>query len=111
MEQPVQELKEWLASEVNETIVITKEELNDLDTVHFSLEHVDYRNSEDTVDDYLDDALILRGSGSTLNADGELVPLPQQSYEIAVSGLKLHTIEADKVELQTDRAKYTLALR
>lgn len=110
MEQNVQKLKEWLTSEVNETIIITKEELNDLDTVHFSLESVDYRDSEDTIDDYLGDALILRGSGSTLNADGDLVPLPQQSYEIDVSGLKLHTIEADKVELQTDRAKYTLAL-
>lgn len=110
MEQTVQKLKEWLDSEINETIIITKEELNDLDIVHFSLENVDYRNSEDTIDEYLDDALILRGSGRTLNADGELVPLPQQSYEIAVSGLHLHTIEADKVELQTDRAKYTLAL-
>ncbi|WP_042198692.1 hypothetical protein [Paenibacillus camerounensis] len=109
MEQAVQQLKDWLNSESGQTVVITKQELDDVDTVHFSLESVDYRGAEEVIDDYLGDALILRGSGNTLNGDGELVPLPQPSYEIAVSGLQLHSAEAERAELQTDRAKYTLS--
>lgn len=110
MEQNVQKLIDWLEAQEHATLVIKKQELDDLDTVHFNLEAVDYRNADDVIDEYLDSALILRGSGNTLNADGELVPLPQHSYEIAVSGLKLNTVTDDNVELQTDRAKYSLTL-
>ncbi|NQX47612.1 hypothetical protein HQN87_20015 [Paenibacillus tritici] len=110
MEQNVQKLIDWLEAQKQATLVITKQELDDLDTVHFTLESVDYRNAEDVIDEYLDSALILRGSGNTLNADGELVPLPQPSYEIAVSGLKLNAVAEDKAELKTDRAVYSIAL-
>lgn len=110
MDQTVQKLMEWFNNKVNQTIVIKKQELEDQDTVHFSLETVDYRSAEDTIDDYLDDALILRGSGSTLNGDGELVPLPQHSYEIAVNGLQITTLDDQSVELRTERAKYELSL-
>lgn len=110
MEQSVQQVMDWLTAKVNQTIVIKKQELEDLDTVHFSLENVDYRNAEDTIDDYLDSALILRGTGSTLNSDGDLVSLPQPNYEIAVSGLKVNNFKENQVELQTDRAKYILSL-
>ncbi|WP_342435637.1 hypothetical protein NSS79_18555 [Paenibacillus sp. FSL L8-0436] len=110
MDQTVQKLIDWLDAHAITTIVIKKQELEDLDTVHFQLETVEYRTAEDTIDDYLDDALILRGSGNTLNADGELVPLPQHSYEIAVSGLRLDNLGEDNAELQTDRAKYALSI-
>ncbi|WP_342479921.1 hypothetical protein NST07_18370 [Paenibacillus sp. FSL L8-0340] len=109
MDQTVQKLLDWLDAHANQTVVIKKQELEDLDTVHFQLENVEYRTAEDKIDNYLDDALILRGSGNTLNGDGELVPLPQHSYEIAVSGLHLDNIGEDKAELQTDRAKYALS--
>lgn len=111
MDQTVQKLMDWLEGRVNQTIVIKKQELEDQDTVHFSLEAVEYRSAEDSIDDYLDDALILRGSGSTLNGDGELVPLPQHSYEIAVSGLQLNAVDENTTELHTDRAKYEISLR
>lgn len=110
MEQNVQKLIDWLEAPEHATLVIKKQELDDLDTVHFNLDTVDYRNAEDVLDEYLGSALILRGTGNTLNADGELVPLPQPNYEIAVSGLRLNTIAEDNVELETDRAKYSLAL-
>lgn len=110
MDQTVQKLIDWLDAHANKTIVIKKQELEDLDTVHFQLETVEYRTAEDTIDDYLDDALILRGSGNTLNADGELVPLPQHSYEIAVSGLHLDNLGEGNAELQTARAKYSLSI-
>ncbi|WP_019910834.1 hypothetical protein [Paenibacillus sp. HW567] len=110
MDQNVQNLLDWLAAQAGATIVIKKQEMNDLDTVHFSLETVAYRNADDVIDDYLDSALILRGTGNTLNRDGEPVPLPQQNYEIAVSGLRLDTVEDSQVELRTDRGKYSISL-
>ncbi|MNO23546.1 hypothetical protein D3C76_133490 [compost metagenome] len=109
MDQSVLKLMDWLTAQAGETIVIEKQELNDLDTVHFNLETVDYRNADDVIDEYLDSALILRGTGNTSNRDGELVPLPQQSYEIAVSGLQLGNIDDNQVELRTERAKYSLS--
>ncbi|MBT2287841.1 hypothetical protein J7E73_01605 [Paenibacillus albidus] len=110
MKQKVQELSEWLNTHVNATIVIEKQELDDADKVHFQLEAVDYRDAEDVLDDYLDSALILRGSGSTMNDGGESVPLPQASYEIAVSGLELNAKNDNKLEIKTDRATYVLSL-
>ncbi|AIQ69112.1 hypothetical protein [Paenibacillus graminis] len=108
MDQSVLKLMDWLTAQAGETLVIKKQEMSDLDTVHFNLENVDYRNTEDVIDEYLDSALILRGTGNTLNRDGELVPLPQQNYEIAVSGLLLEKVDDGQVELRTERAKYSI---
>jgi hypothetical protein len=110
MEQTVQKLKDWLTGHVNETIVIEKKELRDLDKVHFNLEAIEFRDAEDVIDDYLGSALILRGFGNTLNADGKLVSLPQSTYDIAVDGLRIEDIGDRKVEVSTDRAKYILSL-
>ncbi|OKP88781.1 hypothetical protein A3842_05100 [Paenibacillus sp. P3E] len=109
MDQSVQKLMDWLTAQGGETLVIDKQEMKDLDTVHFNLETVDYRDAEDVIDEYLDSALILRGTGNTLNRDGKLVPLPQLNYEIAVSGLQLDTVHDGQVELRTDRAKYSIS--
>ncbi|MEC0169568.1 hypothetical protein [Paenibacillus graminis] len=108
MDQSVLKLMDWLTAQAGETLVIKKQEMSDLDTVHFNLENVDYRNTEDVIDEYLDSALILRGTGNTLNRDGELVPLPQQNYEIAASGLLLENVDDGHVELRTERAKYSI---
>ncbi|WP_410511102.1 hypothetical protein PaeBR_13395 [Paenibacillus sp. BR2-3] len=110
MEQSVEILSDWLNSHVNQTIVIEKHELADLDIVHFKLESLDFRSGEDTIDDYLDHALILRGSGNTLNKSGESVPLPQNSYEIAVSGLRFSPSDDKRFQALTDRAKYIFSL-
>lgn len=110
MEQSVQTLKNWLESQSGHTVKIEKKELNDLDTVHFKLNAVEYRDADDVLDNYLDSALILRGSGSTLNQDGELVPLPQQSYEIALHGLRIGGMDGNYTELHTDRGNYALSV-
>lgn len=110
MDQSEQKLMDWLTAQSGATVVIEKQEMNDLDTVHFSLESVAYRNADDVIDDYLDSALILRGNGNTLNKDRELIPLPQQSYEIALSGLRLEAVNDGQVELHTDRGKYSISL-
>lgn len=110
MEQSVQKIMDWLTSHLNGTIVIEKKELRDLDKVHFKLESVDFRNAADVIDEYLGSALILRGFGSTLNADGELVSLPHSTYDIAVDGLRIEDIGDSKVEITTDRARYILSI-
>lgn len=110
MEQEVRILSDWLNTHVDQTLIIEKHELSDLDIVHFKLESVEFRNGEDTIDDYLDNALVLRGNGNTLNAAGELVPLPQHSYEIAVSGLRFSPSDDKRFQVQTERAKYILSI-
>ncbi|AHV97603.1 hypothetical protein [Paenibacillus sabinae] len=110
MEEHVQMLADWLNGHTGGTIVIEKQELEDQDKVFFKLDRVDYRDASSVIDDYLDSALILHGTGSTMNADGELVNLPLHSYEIAVSGLAFASADESRVQAQTDRAKYTLAL-
>ncbi|WP_151736375.1 hypothetical protein [Paenibacillus tengchongensis] len=110
MEPTVQLLKDWLEAQVGATLVITKQELEDKDIVHFHLETVEFRDAESTLDDYLDSALILKGSGNTMNADGDLVPLPQSTYEIAVEGLKVVSSSEHGAELKSERAKYTLSV-
>lgn len=101
---------DWLNRHLNETIVIDKHELRDLDKVLFNLEAVEFRSAEEVIDDYLGSALILKGSGSTLNADGELVALPHSTYDLAVDGLGILEIADRKAEISTDRAKYTLTV-
>ncbi|MEK5416995.1 hypothetical protein BSK49_22575 [Paenibacillus odorifer] len=110
MEQSIQQLMDWLNNHLNETIAIEKKELRDLDKVHFNLEAVDFRSADDVIDEYLGSALILRGFGSTLNADGELVSLPQSTYDLAVEGLQIVDLADRKAEITTDRANYTLSV-
>ena len=110
MEQNVGMLSDWLNAHVNQTLVIEKYELSDRDIVHFNLEGVEFRSGEDTIDDYLENALVLRGTGNTLNADGEQVPLPQHSYEIVVTQLQMGPSDEKKLEVNTERAKYILSI-
>ncbi|MDH6368988.1 hypothetical protein M2444_000766 [Paenibacillus sp. PastF-3] len=110
MEQSIQKLMDWINSHVNETIVIEKKELRDLDKIHFNLEAVEFRSAEDVIDDYLGSAIILKGFGSTLNADGELVSLPHSTYDLAIDGLRIEDIGDRKAEITTDRAIYTLSV-
>jgi len=110
MEQDVQILKEWMNMHLSKAITIAKKELRDLDKIHFNLEGVEFRGAEDVIDDYLGSALILRGFGNTSNADGELVPLPQATYDLAVDGLRIETIAEHNIDLTTDRAHYTITV-
>lgn len=110
MEEHVKLLADWLDEHTGETVVIEKQELDDGDKVYFKLGGVDYRDSDSVIDDYLDSALILHGTGSTMNGDGELVALPGTSYEIAVSGLSFGSAGSDKVTAKTERANYTLTI-
>ncbi|WP_379127082.1 hypothetical protein [Paenibacillus sp. sgz500958] len=109
MEQNVEKLSQWLNTHIGHTLIIEKKELSDLDIVQFSLEAVDYRDAENVIDDYLDSAVILKGHGSTQNKDGDLVPLPQPTYEIAVSGLHVDANHEGSIQVDTERAKYVLS--
>lgn len=110
MEQQTQQVLEWLKGQEGQTLVIEKNELDDRDVVYFELNGVDVREEGGSIDDYLEPALILQGYGSTENADGDLVQLPGETYEIVTAGLSVSRSQDSGVELQTDRARYSLSL-
>jgi len=53
----------------------------------------------------------LHGEGSTSNADGDNVPLPQNTYEIALHDLRIDHIDDTHVKLNTERAQYALTAK
>ncbi len=108
MEKQIQALTEWLNGKAGQTLKIEKKENDDTDIVHFELEEIGERPQDNPVDDYLERALLLRGSGSILNADGEKVPVPGDTYEIVLNDLQVDSQNEERLTLKNDRAEYTL---
>ncbi|MDO3410820.1 hypothetical protein QWJ34_13690 [Saccharibacillus sp. CPCC 101409] len=108
MDKQVQSLTEWLNALNGKTIKIEKTENGDTDIVHFELQEVGERPQDNPVDDYLERALLLRGSGSIVNADGESVPVPGDTYEIVLNELEVGGQGGTSLSLKNDRAEYTL---
>ncbi|ANF96763.1 hypothetical protein [Paenibacillus bovis] len=107
----IQTLKDWLNKHKDNTIIIEKKELDDTDIVHFTLSDIDERNEDNEIDDYLESALLLRGEGVTQNADGEEVQVPRDTYEIITHDLRIDEISDSRVQLNTERAAYTLTTK
>ncbi|NGZ75628.1 hypothetical protein [Saccharibacillus alkalitolerans] len=110
MDKQIQALTEWLNGKAGQTLKIEKKENEDTDVVHFELEEIGERPQDNPVDDYLERALLLRGAGSILNADGEKVPVPGDSYEIVLNDLEIGSRSEDRLELKNDRAAYILTV-
>ncbi len=110
-EKDVQTLSDWLNNHLKRTIIIEKHELDDTDEVHFIVTEVDIRSEDNAIDDYVESSLILHGEGSTSNADGDNVPLPQNTYEIALHDLRIDHIDDTHVKLNTERAQYALTAK
>ncbi|MCQ4087078.1 hypothetical protein [Saccharibacillus sp. JS10] len=106
MEKSIEDLKQWLEGKVGQTVKIEKEENEDTDIVHFEIREIGERSQDNPVDDYLERALLLYGSGSILNADGEKVPVPGDSYEIVLNDLQIHSHDENSLKIQNDRATY-----
>ncbi|EXG83268.1 hypothetical protein SacsacDRAFT_0233 [Saccharibacillus sacchari DSM 19268] len=110
MEKQIQALNEWLTSKVGQTLQIEKQESGDTDIVHFELREIGERSQDNPVDDYLERALLLHGSGSIVNGDGESVPLPGDTYEIVLNELEIGKQDDRQLSLKNDRADYTLSI-
>ncbi|MEJ8302411.1 hypothetical protein [Saccharibacillus sacchari] len=109
MEKQIQALNEWLTGKVGQTLKIEKQESGDTDVVHFELREISERSQDNPVDDYLERALLLHGSGSIVNGDGESVPLPGNTYEIVLNELEIGKQNESQLALKNDRADYTLS--
>jgi len=110
MEKQIQALNEWLADKTGQTLKIEKQESGDTDIVHFELREIGEREQDNPVDDYLERAFLLHGSGSIVNGDGESVPLPGDTYEIVLNELEIGKQDENQLSLKNDRAEYTLSI-
>ncbi|WP_213649798.1 hypothetical protein [Paenibacillus sp. J23TS9] len=110
MSEKLNSVREWLEKHVQETILIRKEEQEDLDETKVKIEGVEYKESVPTIDDYAEgSSLILHGPGSVLNEQGE-IPLPQNTFQIYVDGLSECDVEEERLTIETDRAKYLISV-
>jgi hypothetical protein len=101
-------VKEWLEKRVGQTIMIRKEEQDDLDETRLHLEHVEYNAHVPTVDDYTEgNSLILHGPGKVVREQGDIV-LPQNTFQIYIDGLSESRAEEEQLSMKTDRAKYLI---
>ncbi|CAM3426646.1 MULTISPECIES: hypothetical protein [Saccharibacillus] len=110
MDKQIEALSEWLKGKSGQTLHIEKKENEDTDIVRFELEEIGERPQDNPVDDYLERALLLRGSGSIVNGEGESVPLPGDTYEIGINELAIGSQSGDRLELTNDRAAYALSV-
>lgn len=111
LELTVQELCNWFEDHKHKSILIEKQEQDDLDKVELEVQEVGLLDQAVTDDDYIPSyAVVLRGMGTIQNRDGEMVRLPQDYYEIPLDGHYEGTVESGKLELQTERAHYSIQL-
>ncbi len=111
MSEKLNSVREWLEKHMNETVLIRKEEQDDLDETRVQLEGVEYKESVQTIDDYAEgSSLILHGPGSVLNEQGD-IPLPQNTFQIYVDGLSECKVEGSSLTMTTERAKYMISVQ
>lgn len=110
MEQDIKKVTDWLNSHLDKTIIVQKREQDDIDQVHFNLSQFEVRQHDEGIDGYLEPSIILKGTGSTMNSDGDLVPLPQDSYDIVTTDMKIIDQDFEELELSTTRAKYNISI-
>ncbi|HUC90831.1 MAG TPA: hypothetical protein VMS09_02255 [Paenibacillus sp.] len=110
MNQTLQTVTEWLEAHRDQTLLITKREMDDLDRVKLHLDNSEFQQlaESESIDDYTDGvALLLHGEGAVLNGGGEH-PLPQDTFVISMAGLSDAHALGDSLELTTERASYTI---
>lgn len=109
MPASLMDVTEWLESQVDKELLVSKEEDGDLDETRIRLESVESRGERrDALDDYTDSAaLLLRGRG-TVVTEGREEPLPSDTFEIPLEGLSLTETAENAALLVTERARYSI---
>ncbi|MFC3800609.1 hypothetical protein [Cohnella sp. GCM10012308] len=112
MPASIADVTEWLESQTDKELVVTKHEDHDLDEVRIRLERVERKGERsDSPDDYTNGAsLLLRGNG-TVVTEGREEPLPSDAFEIPLEGLSLTETADDAALLVTERARYSIKVR
>ena len=99
----------WLEAHKNETLMIHKQEDDDIDDIHVKLENVVQTSyNAPHLDDYVSEhSIILEGQGIILT-NGEEVTLPNDVYEIPYEGSIEFLEEDGGITISTNRAIYQI---
>ncbi|EIT85879.1 hypothetical protein A374_08589 [Fictibacillus macauensis ZFHKF-1] len=101
------ELKKTLNNWIPAHISIKKEEQDDIDYIHISLEKATFEQRQ-TIDDYVSDHVLFL-HGTAFNEDhGQETQLPSLRYEIPLDGIDHIQIAESKLTFTTDRGNYTI---
>ncbi|GIO29495.1 MULTISPECIES: hypothetical protein [Paenibacillus] len=102
--------KAWLEQNTGETLLIRKEERDDIDETRVRLKSVEYDETVPTFDEYAEgSSLILHGPGNILGGHGDL-PLPRDQYQIYVDGKFDCSRDGNGLSVTTGRAKYHISV-
>ncbi|WP_227934920.1 hypothetical protein [Alkalihalobacillus deserti] len=115
MAQDIEELSSWLESHKGETLTIHKGELStglqqifDIDQVTLKLDHISLVSNEENIDDYIpQQELILHGQGNINSEEGKK-DLPQDAYEIPLTGNVITSNEGNALKIETEKAVYKI---
>ncbi|MDB5084902.1 MAG: hypothetical protein JWN30_1788 [Bacilli bacterium] len=109
MDNPLNQVTDWVNSQGSRFFLIRKEEDGDLDEAYLHLDHVALGNlGRNDPDDYVaTHAILLHGDGQ-LKTAFEQVRLPQGVYEIPLAGHWQAEFAGRGLRIQTDRAVYTI---
>lgn len=100
----VEEFNQLLQQWSGETIKITKQELEDEDSIIMQLNDISYETDTRRLDEYEPmHALHLNGTGTTQTNEQDLQPLPSSLYEIPLEDSTQYQFEGDRFSLVTER--------
>ncbi|MGO4272032.1 hypothetical protein AB4Z22_19700 [Paenibacillus sp. TAF58] len=111
-ELTIQQVCGWFEANKEKNMMIKKEEQNDIDQIEIKLQDVGLLSYSDTIDAYLSpQAIVLRGNGCIVSLDAEKQSLPEDSYEIPITG-SFHGIQNEQgMEIQTQVASYSITIQ
>lgn len=112
MPASIADVTQWLESQTDNELIITKHEDDDIDETVIRLARIERKGERsDALDDYTNGAaLVLRGNGTVLT-EGREAPLPSDAFEIPLEGLSLTETADGAALLVTERARYSIKVR
>lgn len=111
----IQQLSDWLESNIGESLTIKKGELStgsneiiDLDQVNLQLKRVSLISNNQNIDEYIpSQEMVLHGEGK-IKSDRRETYLPQNAYEIPLFGEINMTQVTNGLRLETEKAIYII---
>ncbi|MHA2856595.1 hypothetical protein ACXZ7E_21530 [Paenibacillus lautus] len=109
MNPSIEEVTNWLQSNSNRTLHISKQEEKDQDQIELRLERFEHQQQQaQSIDGYGDrHTLLLHGPGVVITA-GHEAPLPSNAFVIGLDGLTAAEIQDRQVVLTTERGIYSI---
>ncbi|GGF18209.1 hypothetical protein GCM10010954_16190 [Halobacillus andaensis] len=105
----VEEFNQLLQQWSGETIIISKQELDDEDIIIMQLNDISYDRHTRRMDEYEPmHSLHLNGTGTTETDGCELQPLPDSLYEIPLEDSTQYRFDENRFFLITERGRYII---